>query len=65
MQTGIVKWYDATKGFGFISSDEGNDLFVHRTSLNATLRSLVPDQKVKFEIKDGEKGPIAVNVESL
>jgi len=65
MQTGKVKWYDAIKGFGFISSDEGNDLFVHRTSLNSAIRSLVPEQKVKFEIKDGEKGPIAVNVEAL
>ena len=65
MQTGKVKWYDATKGFGFISSDEGNDLFVHRSSLNSALRSLVPEQKVSFEIEDGEKGPVAVKVEAL
>ena len=62
MQTGVVKWYDSVKGYGFILSDDGKDIFVHRTGLK-NLQKLEPGQKVKFEVSDGNKGPAAVNVE--
>lgn len=62
MNTGTVKWYNETKGFGFIVNDDDKDIFVHKTGLK-NIRSLEPDQKVQFEVQDGEKGPIAIDVE--
>ena len=52
---GTVKWFNAKKGFGFISDEEGNDVFVHFSAL----------QMVEFEVIDGEKGPQAANVTKL
>lgn len=65
MTTGKVKWYNETKGFGFIESENGEDIFVHRSGLKSTFGVLQPDQKVEFEIKQGEKGAFAANVETI
>ena len=64
MSTGIVKWFNATKGFGFIVPDEGgDDLFVHYSEIKASgYASLDEGQKVEFEIGQGKKGPCATNV---
>jgi len=59
---GTVKWYDAEKGYGFILTEEGNDLFVHRSGLAPGQRPLDTDEKVEFEISDGPKGKVATNV---
>jgi len=62
MTKGKVKWYNEVKGFGFIESETGQDLFVHRTGLATSYSKLQPDQEVVFETKQGEKGLMAVNV---
>ena len=62
MTKGKVKWYNEAKGFGFIESENGEDIFVHRTGLSNSYDGLQPDQEVEFETKDGEKGPMAINV---
>ena len=63
MKTGTVKWFDSAKGFGFISSDEGKDVFVHFSAIQSEgYRSLEEGQEVQFEIVDGDKGPQAANV---
>jgi len=64
MATGKVKWYNEVKGFGFIESEDGKDIFVHRTSLSSPYAGLEPDQQVEFETKQGEKGLVAINVKS-
>lgn len=64
MTKGKVKWYDEVKGFGFIASQEGGDIFVHRTSLESPFSGLETDQDVIFEVKQGDKGLVAVNVKS-
>ncbi len=62
MAKGKVKWYNEVKGFGFIASETGEDLFVHRTGLASSYSRLQPDQEVVFETKEGEKGLMAVGV---
>ena len=61
---GKVKWYDEVKGFGFIESDNGVDIFVHRTGLVRPYNELQTDQEVVFETKQGDKGLIAFNVKT-
>ncbi len=63
MATGIVKWFNDSKGFGFIEQEGGKDVFVHHTGINTTgFRSLNEGDQVSFDIEDGQKGPAAVNV---
>ncbi|KXB43653.1 hypothetical protein HMPREF3188_01435 [Tissierellia bacterium KA00581] len=64
---GTVKWFNSTKGFGFISTESGDDVFVHYSALEETgeFRTLDEGQAVEFEIVDGAKGPQASNVVKL
>ena len=62
MSKGKVKWYNEVKGFGFIESENGEDIFVHRSGLVDAYSGLETDQKVEFETKQGEKGLVAINV---
>ncbi len=62
MSQGKVKWYNETKGFGFIETSDGKDVFVHRSGLVSPFSGLNTDQEVVFDVKQGEKGPIAFNV---
>ncbi len=63
MAKGIVKWFNDSKGFGFIEQEDGNDLFVHHTSINSTgFRSLNEGDRVTFDVEQGQKGPAATNV---
>ena len=61
--TGKVKWFNAEKGYGFITTEDGKDVFVHYSQINAEgYKSLDEGQAVEFEISDGPKGPQATNV---
>jgi cold shock protein len=63
--TGKVKWYDAEKGFGFLSRDDGGDVFVHQSALPAGLPALKPGSRVEFGIVDGKRGEQALTVKVL
>ncbi len=66
MTKGTVKWFNDKKGFGFLSREEGDDVFVHHTSIQAEgFKTLSEGQEVEFEVQDGPKGPQAVNVKAL
>ena len=64
MLKGKVKWYNEVKGFGFIESENGEDIFVHRSGLVSPYGGLQPEQEVVFETRQGEKGIAAFNVKS-
>ena len=66
MNKGTVKWFNNQKGYGFISDEQGNDVFVHYSGLNMEgLKSLEEGAAVEYEVVNGEKGPQAVNVTKL
>ncbi|MCK5232250.1 MAG: cold-shock protein [Thermodesulfobacteriota bacterium] len=66
MSEGTVKWFNASKGFGFIEQDNGKDVFVHHTAIQLEgYKTLEEGQRVSFEIVDGKKGPAAENVQIL
>lgn len=67
-QTGIVKWFDDGKGFGFITPDAGGkDLFAHFSEIQggAGFKSLAENQRVEFDVKQGQKGPQASNIKKI
>ena len=66
MNKGTVKWFNNQKGFGFISDEQGNDVFVHSSGIQSNgFKSLEAGQEVEFEVIEGQKGPRAVNVVKL
>ena len=66
MANGIVKWFSDRKGYGFIEQEDGSDVFVHHSGINATgFKSLNEGDSVTFEVEQGEKGPAAKNVTKL
>jgi len=67
MNTGKVKWFSSEKGFGFITPDDGGtDLFVHHSEIQVSgYATLDEDQKVSYEVGQGQKGPCATNVTPL
>lgn len=63
MKKGTVKWFDTKKGFGFISCEDGSDVFVHFSAINNNgFKNLEEGQNVTFDVVDGQKGPQANNV---
>ncbi|ACZ19214.1 cold-shock DNA-binding domain protein [Thermanaerovibrio acidaminovorans DSM 6589] len=63
---GVVKWFNATKGYGFITAEDGKDVFVHFSAIQQEgFKTLEEGQRVSFEVVEGSKGPQAANVEKL
>ena len=62
-ETGVVKWFNAAKGYGFIRRSDGDDVFVHYSAIQMSgYRTLEEGMEVEFEVQEGPKGPQAVNV---
>ena len=63
MANGTVKWFNADKGFGFITSEDGQNLFAHFSAIQSDgFKSLDEGQKVEFDVEEGQRGPQAVNI---
>jgi CspA family cold shock protein len=66
MPEGTVKWFNDSKGFGFIQQEGGKDLFVHHSAIQGEgFKSLAEGDRVSFDVVDGQKGPAAANVRKL
>jgi cold shock protein len=66
MSEGKVKWFNESKGFGFIETGEGRDVFVHYSAIQeGGFKTLYEGQRVSFDIQQGQKGPSAINVKLL
>ena len=66
MAQGTVKWFNDSKGFGFITAEDGSEVFVHHTSIQGSgFKSLAEGDKVTFDTEQGPKGPKAINVVKL
>ena len=64
-ETGVVKWFNAAKGYGFIRRSDGDDVFVHYSAIQMSgYRTLEEGMEVEFEVQEGPKGPQAVNVDT-
>ena len=66
MANGIVKWFNDRKGYGFIQQENGEDIFVHYSSINMPgFKSLAEGEQVTFEVEESDRGPVAKNVQKL
>ncbi|PZO94243.1 cold-shock protein [Streptococcus halichoeri] len=66
MAQGTVKWFNAEKGFGFISTENGQDVFAHFSAIQSDgFKTLDEGQKVEFDVEEGQRGPQAVNIMKL
>ena len=63
---GTVKWFSEKKGFGFIEQEDGQDIFVHFSSINSSgFKTLAEGERVSFDVEEGNRGPVAKNVNKL
>lgn len=66
MPNGTVKWFNESKGFGFITQEDGTDVFAHYSEIQGEgFKTLAEGDKVSFEVVDGEKGPKALNIQKM
>lgn len=66
MQNGTVKWFNADKGFGFITGEDGKDVFAHFSAIQSDgFKSLEDGEKVTFDVEDSDRGPQAVNINKV
>ncbi|MBS7563109.1 cold-shock protein [Mucilaginibacter sp. Bleaf8] len=65
MKTGKVKWFNTQKGYGFIVTEEGKDLFVHFKDIEGGVNALQDNDSVEYEVEEGRKGPQAIKVKKI